>query len=189
MSRRDLGQAGEMEAALGELEALLFAAGKPWSTPRIARKLVLSEVETVSLLGELASGLKVPSRGLQLREASGNWSLETKREHEDLLASVRIERGQKPLSMQALECLSVIARKGPVTTENVTETRGKESYAPLLTLHKRGLIAKTKTDGRTGRGARWQTTAAFLERSGFRNLGELEAHMDGVFALREEEKD
>ena len=189
MSRRDLGQAAEMKAALGELEALLFAAGKPWSTSRIARRLALSEAETALLLGELASSLQAPSRGLRLREASGSWSLETKREHEDLLGSVRIERGQKPLSMQALECLSVVARKGPVTTEYVTETRGRESYAPLLTLRKRGLIAKTKKDGRTGRGAEWQTTAAFLERSGFRNLGELEAHMDGVFTLPESEKD
>ncbi len=174
---------------LGELEALLFAAGKPWSTSRIARKLALSEAETAGLLGELALGLEVPSRGLQLREATGNWSLETKREHEDLLASVRIERGQKPLSMQALECLSVVARKGPVTTEYVTETRGKESYAPLLTLRKRGLIAKMRADGRTGHGARWQTTAAFLERSGFRNLGELEARMDGIVALPESGRD
>jgi len=177
-----------MEAALGELEALLFAAGKPWSTPRIARKLTLSEAEAALLLGELATGLKAPSRGLQLREASGNWYLETKLEHEDLLASVRMERGQKPLSMQALECLSVVARKGPVTTEYVTETRGKQSYAPLLSLRKRGLIAKTGRDGTTGRGAKWQTTAAFLERSGFRSLSELEARLDGFLALPESEK-
>ena len=187
MSRRDLGALGEFERALGELEALLFAAPRPWTAAQIGRRLSLAEAEAGCLLGELAAALKPPSRGLQVREAGGKWRLETKTEHEGLLAGVRVERGLKPLSLQALECLAVVARKQPVTTEHVTETREKDSYAPLATLRKRGLIVKVKAA--SGKGAQWRTTAKFLERSGFSSVDEIVDRLDGITALSDDQQD
>ena len=160
-----------MTDALGDLEALLFAAGRPLALPEIARRLALGEPEARSLVARMEEELARPGRGLQLREAAGKWRLETRADREAVVAGLRAERGERPLSPQALETLAAVALRQPVTTDEVTRMRGAESYAALDTLRRRRLIARVENEA--GGAARWRTTRYFLEAFGLRHPAEI----------------
>ncbi len=166
-------QDAQLEDALGELEALLFAAARPLTAVQIARRLSLDEPQAEALLALLAARLQQPSRGLQLRHTGTGWRLETKPQHSEIIAAERTARREKPLTAQALEVLAVIALAQPVTTEDVSRTRGAESYASIETLRRHGLVAIAESRGPAGKAARWRTTQRFLDRLGLKNLDEL----------------
>ena len=183
MARRNLENEDERKQARAEMEALLFAASRPLSGVLIARRLYIEEGEAIEMLGRLQQELRDPSRGLQLREAAGKWRLETKPELEEVIASERVQRGEKPLTEQALEALAVVALKQPVTTEEVTVIRGAESYGAIETLRRHKLIAKAEPRGTERRAAHWRTTQHFLDLFGLADLKELykEGRIERVF--------
>jgi segregation and condensation protein B len=100
-----------------------------------------------------------------------------------VVASLREERGERPLTEQALETLAVVALRQPVTTEEVTAIRGAESYGTIETLRRHKYIAKAEQRGAQGRAARWRTTQLFLDRFGLATLEELyrEGRLEAVF--------
>ena len=183
MTRRDLNEAQERATALGDLEALLFAAARPLSLPEIARRLYLEEPQAAELVDLLDQELSRPERGLQLRDAGAKWQLETKLDREDVVAGLRAERGARPLTEQALETLAVVALRQPVTTEEVTEIRGAESYGTIVTLRRQKLVARSEQRSADGRAARWRTTQHFLDQFGLANLEELyhEGRIEKIF--------
>ena len=158
--------------ALGDLEALLFAASRPLGISEIARRLALGELEARALVVRMVDELARPGRGLQLREAAGKWRLETRPDREAIVSALRIARGERSLSSQALETLAAVALRQPVTTEEVTAIRGAESYAALVTLRRRRLVARVEDPG-DGRAARWRTTRYFLEVFGLHHPAEI----------------
>ena len=181
--KRDLRDTAERERAASELETLLFAASRPLSSATIARRLYVEESGAIELLGWLTEELRRPTRGLRLKETAGQWRLTTKPENEDVLAGIRAERKEKPLTEPALETLAVVALRQPVTTEEITEIRGAESYGTVETLRRHRLIAKAEQRASPGKAARWRTTQRFLERFGLADLQELyrEGRLEAVF--------
>ena len=171
--------------ALADLEALLFAAGRPLAPTEIARRLSLGEPEARALLARMEEELARPGRGLQLREAAGKWRLETRADREEIVSALRAARGERPLSSQALETLAAVALPQPVTTEEVTAMRGAESYATLETLRRRRLVTRTEdaSGAEPGRAACWRTTRHFLELFGLRHPADIaqSAQLAGVF--------
>jgi segregation and condensation protein B len=157
---------------IGELEALLFAASRPLSVKVMAKRLEVTEEQTVELVQRLQEDLTAANRGLQLRAMGGNWRLETKPEHADAVQSIRAERGERTLSSQALETLAVIALRQPVTTDQISAIRGLDSAATIETLRHRKMIAKAQSRG-VGKAACWRTTQNFLDLFGLSCLEDL----------------
>ncbi len=174
---RPLDTPGEREEALGDLEALLFAAGRAMTLAELARRLCVDERAAAELVRAMEAALARPGRGLQLREAGGRWRLETRADRGDLVTALGRDRGVRPLSPQALETLAVVALRQPVTSDEIARTRGAESHGPLQTLARQKLIAPAEPRAHEGRAARWRTTRLFLERFGLRDLAEL--HREG----------
>lgn len=163
----------DTEKKKGELEALLFASSRPLSTRVLARNLDLGDEHTLALLGEFASDLALPERGLQLREIAGTWRLETKPIHANLVATIRRGKGERPLTQQALETLAVVALRQPVTTDEVAAVRGLDSAGTLDTLNRRKLITKSTPLRSEGTAARWRTTQGFLDLFGLASMNDL----------------
>jgi segregation and condensation protein B len=157
---------------IGELEALLFAASRPLSVKVMAKRLEVTEEQTLELVLRLREDLTAANRGLQLREMGGNWRIETKPEHADVVQSIRAERGERALSSQALETLAVIALRQPVTTDQISAIRGLDSGAAIETLRQRKMIAKTQSRG-AGKATCWRTTQNFLDLFGLSCLEDL----------------
>jgi segregation and condensation protein B len=155
----------------------------------LARVLQVEPLKVGSLLAELNRDLISSTRGVQLRNLSGRWRVETKPEH----AILALNQGYrtKPLSVQALETLAIIALKQPVTTDQVNAVRGVTSLTTLETLQKRKLIASVWTHDEVGRSKYWRTTEEFLNEFGLGSIeevyaaGKIERLFGPVFALME----
>jgi segregation and condensation protein B len=126
------------------------------------------------LLDELVAEYSSPDRGMEIRQIAGGYRMATKPEHHDVVVS--FAKSLKPpvrLSLQALETLSVIAYKQPVTVPEISEIRGVDSAGVIATLLDRKLITTAGRKQVIGRPILYKTTKEFLLRFGLNDVGEL----------------
>lgn len=126
------------------------------------------------LLDELVAEYASAERGMEIRQIAGGYRMATKPEHHDVV--VNFAKSLKPpvrLSLQALETLSVIAYKQPVTVPEISEIRGVDSSGVIATLLDRKLITTAGRKQVIGRPILYKTTKEFLLRFGLNDVGEL----------------
>ncbi len=111
---------------------------------------------------------------MEIRQVAGGYRMATKPEHHDVV--VTFAKSLKPpirLSLQALETLSVIAYKQPVTVPEISEIRGVDSSGVIATLLDRKLITTAGRKQVIGRPILYKTTKEFLLRFGLNDVSEL----------------
>jgi len=126
------------------------------------------------IVDELISDYSAPDRGMEIRQVAGGYRMATKPEHHDVV--VTFAKSLKPpirLSLQALETLSVIAYKQPVTVPEISEIRGVDSSGVIATLLDRKLITTAGRKQVIGRPILYRTTKEFLLRFGLNDVSEL----------------
>jgi segregation and condensation protein B len=126
------------------------------------------------LVDELTADYAAPDRGMEIRQVAGGYRMATKPEHHDVV--VTFAKSLKPpirLSLQALETLSVIAYKQPVTVPEISEIRGVDSSGVIATLLDRKLITTAGRKQVIGRPILYRTTKEFLLRFGLNDVSEL----------------
>jgi len=79
----------------------------------------------------------------------------------------------EPLSLAALEVLSIVAYEQPVTRADISHIRATDSSGVIETLLARGLVVDDPRFGGRGRPSFLVTTAAFLRLLGLGSLAEL----------------
>jgi segregation and condensation protein B len=112
-------------------------------------------------------------RGLQLVEVAAGHQITTRPEYNDWVRELLDPRAPTRLSIQALETLSVIAYKQPVTLPEIIELRGVKSGGVLKTLLEKRLIRITGRKEVVGRPMLYGTTKEFLLHFGLKDLTEL----------------
>jgi len=93
--------------------------------------------------------------------------------HESVRAFVKSLTPPFKLSLPALETLSVIAYKQPVTGPEILEIRGVQGDSVIKTLLDRKLIAVAGRKNVVGKPILYKTTKEFLVQFGLKDLGEL----------------
>jgi segregation and condensation protein B len=127
-----------------------------------------------AVLDELVADYSSADRGMEIRQIAGGYRMTTKPEHHDVVVS--FAKSLKPpvrLSLQALETLSVIAYKQPVTVPEISEIRGVDSSGVIATLLDRKLITTAGRKQVIGRPILYKTTKEFLLRFGLKDISEL----------------
>lgn len=157
---------------LGQLEALLFAAGDPVSKKRLAEIMGLPAQEVAALLERLKAQLQRPERGIILQEVAGGFQLTTKPMFKELLQRL----GRTPpaaLSPAALETLAIIAFRQPVTKAEIEQLRGVKVDSVLNTLLERDMVKELGRREAAGRPILYGTTDRFLQAFGLKSLQDL----------------
>ena len=130
----------ELEYAQSALEAVLFAAGEPMETERLAEALGMTPDEVTASAQSLAAALESAGSGLRVLQLGGSWQLTTAADHAEVIrAALEIKRNT-PLSNAAMEALTIIAYNQPVTKGFVERVRGVDSGSVVNTLVERGLL-------------------------------------------------
>src|SRR5271166_5187838 len=127
-----------------------------------------------SIIDQLIAEYSASDRGMEIRQVAGGYRMATKPEHHDVV--VTFAKSLKPpirLSLQALETLSVIAYKQPVTVPEISEIRGVDSSGVIATLLDRKLITTAGRKQVIGRPILYKTTKEFLLRFGLNDVSEL----------------
>jgi len=165
------GPGPEFRAAI---EAIVYAAEDPVTVAQIA-SAVHGEKEAVRrALKELVASYAGDDRGIEIREVAGGFKFYTKPQHHDAVRRF-IKSLQPPLrlSMPALETLSVIAYKQPVTLPEIQEIRGVQAAGVIKTLLERGMITTAGRKEALGRPILYRTTKEFLMRFGLGSVDDL----------------
>jgi len=172
-----------------QIEAIIYAAEEPVSVEQMVAVLKESlearggpeggsgpvpDVKSTvrAALDELVA--EYADRGMEIRQVAGGYRMSTKPEHHDVVR--RFAGSVKPpmrLSLPALETLSVIAYKQPVTAPEINEIRGVDCSAVLATLLDRKLITTAGRKAVIGRPILYRTTKEFLLRFGLKDVSEL----------------
>ncbi|MCL6626226.1 MAG: SMC-Scp complex subunit ScpB [Alicyclobacillus shizuokensis] len=158
----------------GPLEALLFAAGSEGlTTEELADVLQLGVEETRQLCLELQKQYDERSAGLALVEFAGSWQLVTRPEHAIYLRRLAHTPVATQLSTAALEVLSIVAYRQPISRAEIEDVRGVKSDRAIATLVHRRLITEVGRQNAPGRPILYGTTDTFLQTFGLRSLEDL----------------
>lgn len=160
------------EPETAALEALLFVAKDPLTLAQLSEILELDIAKVEELLYELRTRYGIDSCGLALLEMNGGFKLGTKPEVARYI-EILYKQPAQALSNAALEVLSIIAYKQPVTRGEVDFIRGVQSDRALATLVEKGLVKDVGRKDGPGRPILYATTEQFLLHFGLRSLNDL----------------
>lgn len=160
---------------LAEIEALLFVAGEDGLRVRqLAELLSLPPTGVTQSLEKLAEKYqKDEDSSLALLETSNTYKIVTKQDFAELLREYSKAPINQSLSRAALETLSIIAYKQPITRMEVDEIRGVNSSGAISKLQMFDLIRENGKKEVLGRPNLYVTTDYFLDYMGINSLEEL----------------
>ncbi|MCP3423859.1 SMC-Scp complex subunit ScpB [Nocardioides pinisoli] len=154
------------------LEAILMVSDEPLATVRLASVVGHPVEEVEAALEALAAEYTEQGRGFDLRSVAGGWRFYSRPEMAGVVESFVLEGQQARLTQAALETLSVVAYKQPVSRARVSAIRGVNVDGVMRTLLTRGLVEEAGQDEQSGANL-YRTTSYFLERIGITSLDEL----------------
>jgi segregation and condensation protein B len=154
------------------LEALLFVAGGPVTIQQLAAALERKPEEVQQGIKNLSMGYS-GKRGLSIQWHNGRIQLTTAAHLAEQVEKFLGLEATARLSRAALETLSIIAYRQPVTRPGIDAIRGVSSDGVLKSLLSKGLIQEAGRADGPGRPILFETTADFLQHFGLSTIDEL----------------
>ena len=158
------------------LEAMLFASGEPLSINAMAQTLEITPSETKKLLNELKDEYDYAQRGIRLMRMDNKYQMLSRKEYFDYIKKILQIAPASFLSQAALETLSIVAYKQPVTRSDIEYIRGVQSSSSLDLLVDRGLVRASGKLDLPGRPSGYETTEEFLKMLNISSLNELPSY-------------
>ena len=157
------------------IESLLFVWGEPLNLKEISNILNIKNTEVIQALTEMSVEYsKDDNRGLVLQQFGDTYQLTTKKQNFNFIQKLmQEETTTRTLSTAALETLSIIAYKQPVTRVEIDIIRGIKSSNIIKTLLERGLIKEVGKLDKPGKPTLYGTTQEFLKHFGLKTLEDL----------------
>ena len=164
----------------GHVEALLFINGDPVPAGQLADILNVDKVNIEEIVTQLKEDMDTSERGLTIIKVAGGYQLCTKPE----LAAIVEKMAQvldNKLSVPAMETLSIIAFKQPITKQEIENIRGVRVDRVLMKLIDRLLVKELGRKKVIGRPILYGTTEEFLKCFGLDNIEDLPLLPDAVY--------
>lgn len=173
----------EITNLIPHIEALIFASDKPLTSLDITElvnnafgfmedKISLDQVEAaIEGITEKYSSEFYP---FEMRQSGGGWQFLTKKDYHKTIAQLNGEKFLKRLSAAALETLSIIAYKQPVTKGEIESIRGVSSdYAVQKLLEKELIIISGRNEKMPGHPLVYSTSRNFMDYFGINSADDL----------------
>lgn len=157
------------------LEAVLFAVGDAVSIDRLCEVLELPRETILEAAHELSSRYDFEQRGLMLRRIADKLQLCSRPMYAEAVRRVTETRKNASLSPAALEVLTIIAYRQPVTRAFIDQLRGVDSGGTLSSLAEKQMIEEAGRLEVPGRPILYRTTEHFLQAFALESLDDLPA--------------
>lgn len=128
----------DSDTTAAQIEALLFALGRPLSREELQHMLGAGPEEIESGL----QTLRVRQGGIVLVEDGRTIELRTAPEAAELIEKVRKEEYSRDIGRAGLEALAAVLYQGPLSRSRIDFIRGVNSSQTLRTLAMRGLLRR-----------------------------------------------
>jgi segregation and condensation protein B len=155
------------------IESILFAWGDPIKLSEISKLLGIKDSLTKKLLSEMEYSFEAEDRGLILKKYNDTYQLKTKDINYDYVCELFKPNSRSNLSTSALEALSIIAYKQPVTKIEVDLIRGVKSDYIIKSLIDKNLIEIVGKLDKPGKPSLYGTTNDFLAHFGLSSIKDL----------------
>lgn len=173
-SKRGPGADLEDDELVRRAAALLFASVEPLSVGKLHTLLERPGKARVKVALETL-GTRLASAGLpmEVRGLRGGFTLMTSADVGTIVGRLAKGAAVERISAAALETLSIVAYRQPVTKAEIEAIRGVQAGPVLRSLVDRGLVKVVGRADVPGHPLQYGTTPEFLERFGLMNLEEL----------------
>lgn len=163
------------------IEGILFAAGEPVKSAKLAAVLEVTVEEVEEAAKLLSHEYETSLRGVKLIEIDGGYQICSRPEYYVYIQEILGEQRRQALSNAAMEALAIIAYKQPITRGQVEYIRGVNSDGAINRLVERNLIEEAGRLDAPGRPILYKTSQNFLRCFGLKNPGDLpEIDLSGV---------
>lgn len=155
------------------LEAVLFTMGDSVALDSLA-ELIEEDIDTTrQILADMKENLDNSERGITITELDGAYQMCTKPEMYEYLIELTKSTRREALTEAALETLSIIAYKQPVTRMDIEKIRGVSCDYAINRLLEFDLIKELGRLDAPGKPILFGTTEQFLRSFGVKSLDEL----------------
>lgn len=155
------------------IEALLFATPEPLTQKQVNLIFEDQAPRLDQVIPQLRDKLERESHAYEIQSIAGGYQLSTRKEFAPWVRRLLERPGQLQLSVPALEALSIVAYKQPLSRFEIESIRGVDCSAVLRTLLTRRLIRIVGRDRGPGRPLLYATTGEFLRSFGLDRLADL----------------
>src|SRR5690554_5392500 len=168
-----------MDFLLNHIEALIFCATSPLKVQEIKKCLTemfeaeVPQEDIDNALEKILKKYESDEYSFQVLNVGGGYQFMTKPAYQASIGILLKQQSKKRLSTSALETLSIIAYKQPVTKGQVEQIRGVNcDYAIQKLLEKELIDIKGKADS-IGRPTLYGTSDKFMEYFGINSIADL----------------
>jgi len=155
------------------IEAIVMVSDEPADPRLLAQLIEIGAAQVDDLCAELAAEYDEQERGFALVKVAGGWRFQSRAELSPYVERFVLTGQSARLSAAALETLSIVAYKQPISRAQVAAIRGVSVDGVMRTLQQRGYIGELARDPGPGQAVLFGTTSLFLERLGLNSLDEL----------------
>ena len=163
----------EIKSAQAAIEAILFASGEPVPVERIIDALEIDRQTVRKLLATIEERINGSKSGLCLIRTEDAYQLTTRPEYAEYVRRALDIKRNMPLSQAAMEVLSIVAYRQPVTKGYIEEVRGVDCSGTISNLAAKGLIDERGRLEVPGRPILYGTTPDFLRCFGLASVSDL----------------
>lgn len=173
-----------MDFLQNHIEALIFCS--PTATKVVDLKACLSEMfnadvpeaDIESAIQRIEEKFSDDAFSFQLNKAAGGYQFLTKPAYQSSIGIMLKQQSKKRLSTSAMETLSIIAYKQPLSKTEVENIRGVNCDYAIQKLLDKGLIEILGKAETIGRPILYGTSAKFMEYFGINDIAELPTPKD-----------
>lgn len=144
------------------IESVLFAAGDAVEIEKLCDILDVDTKNLNLIVDNLAEKYEKEKRGIMIIRLEDSFQMCTRPDYKDYISRLMEPKKGQNLSNAALEVLSVIAYRQPVTKSYIENIRGVSSDYVVSRLVERGLVEEVGRLDAPGRPMLFSTTEEFL---------------------------
>lgn len=155
------------------IEAILFTMGESVEVDKIAKAVEQDSETTKKIIHNMMDRYQTEERGIQIIELENAFQMCTKKDMYEYLIRIAKQPKKMVLTDVALETLSIIAYKQPITKMEIEKIRGVKSDHAVNKLIEYNLIKELGRLDAPGRPLLFGTTEEFLRNFGVHSLEDL----------------
>ncbi len=122
------------------IESLLFISGKPLSAQKLADILKQQHADIVTAAQELMEEYNTADRGVHIQKVGQSYQMATSPKYSSVIKEFIKSEQTGELTKPALETLTIIAYRGPITKAELEQIRGVNCSLIIRNLLIRGLV-------------------------------------------------
>lgn len=159
---------------MARLEAVLLVTDAALSPKRVAQLATLADAtEARTLINRINASYEHSGSPFRIERVASGYRMLTLPQFAFWLGKLHHREAELKLSPPMMETLTIVAYRQPITRADIESIRGVQCAEMIKQLMDRGLVRIGGEDDSLGRPFLYETTRAFLESFGLRDLEEL----------------